>query len=88
MASGLAVGLPDGQMGNSEVGHLNIGAGRVIKQELVRINDAVSDGSFYGSEAFIGAVDNCKRNNSALPSNGPVFGRRGSQPLKSPVCTA
>lgn len=66
MASGLAVGLPDGQMGNSEVGHLNIGAGRVIKQELVRINDAVSDGSFYGSEAFIGAVDNCKRNNSAL----------------------
>ena len=66
MASGLAVGLPDGQMGNSEVGHLNIGAGRVIKQELVRINDAVSDGSFYESEAFIGAIDNCKRNNSAL----------------------
>ncbi len=66
MASGLAVGLPDGQMGNSEVGHLNIGAGRVIKQELVRINDAVIDGSFYENQAFLGAVDNCKRHNSAL----------------------
>ena len=53
-------------MGNSEVGHLNIGSGRVIKQELVRINDAVSDGSFYENQAFIGAIDNCKRHNSAL----------------------
>ena len=46
-ASGEAVGLPCGQMGNSEVGHLNLGAGRVVKQDLVRINDAIKDGSFF-----------------------------------------
>src|ERR1700743_175343 len=51
--SGRDVGLPDGQMGNSEVGHLNIGAGRVVKQELVRIGDAVHDGSIAQAPAFI-----------------------------------
>ncbi|MBR4762288.1 MAG: 2,3-bisphosphoglycerate-independent phosphoglycerate mutase, partial [Clostridia bacterium] len=65
-ASGLDVGLPDGQMGNSEVGHTNIGAGRVVYQELTRISKAIKDGDFFGNEAFIAAVNNCKENNSAL----------------------
>src|ERR1700734_2339837 len=55
--SGRDVGLPEGQMGNSEVGHLNIGAGRVVKQELVRIGDAVSDGSIAEAPAFLSLVD-------------------------------
>src|SRR6476659_10463845 len=50
-ASGLAVGLPEGQMGNSEVGHLNLGAGRVVMQDLVRVSEAVRDGSFFRNEA-------------------------------------
>jgi 2,3-bisphosphoglycerate-independent phosphoglycerate mutase len=57
-ASEEAVGLPCGQMGNSEVGHLNLGAGRVVKQDLVRINDAIKDGSFYRNPAFVNA---CRR---------------------------
>src|SRR5215213_8063829 len=57
-ASSLAVGLPEGQMGNSEVGHLNLGAGRVVKQDLVRIGEAVRDGSFFSKPAF---VDQCAR---------------------------
>ncbi len=65
-ASGLDVGLPDGQMGNSEVGHTNIGAGRVVYQELTRITKAVNDGDFYENPAFLAAVENCKKNNSAL----------------------
>ncbi|MDR3534822.1 MAG: 2,3-bisphosphoglycerate-independent phosphoglycerate mutase [Rhodopila sp.] len=59
--SGRDVGLPDGQMGNSEVGHLNIGAGRVVKQELVRIGDAVADGSIAKAPAFIALVEALKR---------------------------
>ncbi len=55
--SGLAVGLPVGQMGNSEVGHLNIGAGRVVHQELTRIDLAISDGSFFDNEVLVGAID-------------------------------
>ena len=51
-ASGRSVGLPEGQMGNSEVGHLNIGAGRIIYQPIERINNAIIDGSFYKNEAF------------------------------------
>lgn len=65
-ASGLDVGLPDGQMGNSEVGHTNIGAGRIVYQELTRITKSISDGDFFENPAFIGAVENCKKNNSAL----------------------
>ncbi len=65
-ASGLDVGLPDGQMGNSEVGHTNIGAGRVVYQELTRITKAIEDGDFFTNEAFLGAVQNCKKNDSAL----------------------
>ena len=65
-ASGMAVGLPDGQMGNSEVGHLNMGAGRIVYQELTRITKEIQDGVFFDNEAFKAAVDNCKKNNSAL----------------------
>lgn len=59
-ASGMAVGLPDGQMGNSEVGHLNIGAGRVVYQELTRITKSISDGDFFENPTFLNAVKNCK----------------------------
>ena len=65
-ASGEDVGLPDGQMGNSEVGHLNIGAGRIVYQELTRITKAIKDGDFFENEAFLGAVENCKKHDSAL----------------------
>ena len=65
-ASGMSVGLPDGQMGNSEVGHLNIGAGRIVYQELTRITKSIEDGDFFTNEAFCGAVDNVKKNGSAL----------------------
>ena len=65
-ASGMDVGLPDGQMGNSEVGHTNIGAGRVVYQELTRITKGIQDGPFFDNEAFLGAVENCKKNDSAL----------------------
>ena len=60
------VGLPDGQMGNSEVGHTNIGAGRVVYQELTRITKSISDGDFFQNEALCGAVENCKKNGTAL----------------------
>ena len=65
-ASGLAVGLPDGQMGNSEVGHLNMGAGRIIYQDLTKITKAIEDGDFFTNEALMDAVNNCKENNSSL----------------------
>ncbi|MGN1318523.1 MAG: 2,3-bisphosphoglycerate-independent phosphoglycerate mutase [Lachnospirales bacterium] len=65
-ASGLSVGLPDGQMGNSEVGHLNMGAGRIIYQDLTKITKAIEDGDFFNNEALCDAVKNCKDNNSDL----------------------
>jgi 2,3-bisphosphoglycerate-independent phosphoglycerate mutase len=65
-ASGEYVGLPDGQMGNSEVGHLNIGAGRIIYQALTRITKSIKDGDFFEKEEFLKAVKNCKENDSAL----------------------
>ena len=65
-ASGMDVGLPEGQMGNSEVGHTNIGAGRVVYQELTRITKSISDGDFFTNDAFMKAIDNCKKNDSAL----------------------
>ena len=65
-ASGLAVGLPDGQMGNSEVGHMNIGAGRIIYQELTRITKSIEDGDFFENEEMLEAINNCKKNNSDL----------------------
>jgi len=65
-ASGMDVGLPDGQMGNSEVGHLNIGAGRIVYQELTRVTKDILDGGFYSNEAFLTAVNKAKENNSNL----------------------
>ncbi|MBP3502287.1 MAG: 2,3-bisphosphoglycerate-independent phosphoglycerate mutase [Clostridia bacterium] len=64
--SGLNVGLPDGQMGNSEVGHTNIGAGRIVYQELTRITKSIEDGDFFSIPEFIEAIENCKKNNSKL----------------------
>lgn len=71
-ASGLAVGLPDGQMGNSEVGHLNMGAGRIVYQELTKITKAIEDGDFFENAEFLKAVENCKKNGSALHLMGLV----------------
>ncbi|MCR5596471.1 MAG: 2,3-bisphosphoglycerate-independent phosphoglycerate mutase [Lachnospiraceae bacterium] len=71
-ASGMSVGLPDGQMGNSEVGHLNMGAGRIVYQELTRITKEIQDGTFFENEALLEAVNNCKKNDSALHMYGLV----------------
>jgi len=65
-ASGLSVGLPDGQMGNSEVGHTNIGAGRIVYQELTRITKSIQDGDFFEKPVLLDAVKNCKENDKAL----------------------
>ena len=65
-ASGLAVGLPDGQMGNSEVGHMNMGAGRIVYQELTRITKEINDGDFFKNEALLTAMKNAKDNDSAI----------------------
>ena len=65
-ASELAVGLPEGQMGNSEVGHTNIGAGRIIYQELTRITKSIQDGDFFNNEVLVNAIENCKKNNTKL----------------------
>lgn len=65
-ASGLAVGLPDGQMGNSEVGHMNMGAGRIIYQDLTSITKAIEDGDFFENEAMLEAIENCKKNDTSL----------------------
>ena len=75
--SGLHVGLPEGQMGNSEVGHTNIGAGRIVYQELTRITKSIEDGDFFSNPEFIAAIENCKKHNSKLHilgllSNGGV----------------
>lgn len=76
-ASGMDVGLPDGQMGNSEVGHTNIGAGRIVYQELTRISKSISDGDFFDNAAILGAIENAKKNSTSLHvmglmSNGGV----------------
>ena len=81
-ASGLDVGLPAGQMGNSEVGHLNMGAGRVVYQELTRITKAIEDGDFFENPTLLEAVEHCKKNNSALHlygllSDGGVHSHNG-----------
>ena len=64
--SGLQVGLPEGQMGNSEVGHTNIGAGRIVYQELTKITKSIEDGDFFAIPEFIEAIENCKKHNSKL----------------------
>ncbi|AEV67827.1 2,3-bisphosphoglycerate-independent phosphoglycerate mutase [Acetivibrio clariflavus] len=70
--SGMDVGLPHGQMGNSEVGHTNIGAGRIVYQELTRITKSIEDGDFFEKKEFLDAIDNCKKNNSKLHLFGLV----------------
>ena len=64
--SGLQVGLPEGQMGNSEVGHTNIGAGRIVYQELTRITKSIEDGDFFSIPEFVSAIENCKKHGSKL----------------------
>ena len=64
--SGEAVGLPDGQMGNSEVGHTNIGAGRIVYQELTRITKAIREGAFFKNPVFLDIINAVKKNNGAL----------------------
>ena len=66
LASGLAVGLPDGQMGNSEVGHMNIGSGRIIYQDLTLITKYIEDGVFFENEELLRAINNCKEKGSDL----------------------
>ena len=75
-ASGLAVGLPAGQMGNSEVGHLNLGAGRVVMQDLVRIGQAISDGNFFQNRVFVDACAHAKRNGGTVHLMG-LIGKGG-----------
>jgi 2,3-bisphosphoglycerate-independent phosphoglycerate mutase len=75
-ASGLAVGLPEGQIGNSEVGHLNLGAGRVVMQDLVRISQAIADGSFFRNEAFTAACRAARRSGGTLHLMG-LIGKGG-----------
>ena len=65
-ADGLSVGLPEGQMGNSEVGHLNIGAGRIVYQELTRINKSIDENDFFQNDEFLSAINHVKKYNSAL----------------------
>ena len=71
-ASGMAVGLPDGQMGNSEVGHLNMGAGRIVYQDLTKITKSIQDGDFFENKALVAACENVKKNDSALHLMGLV----------------
>jgi len=71
-ASGLAVGLPEGQMGNSEVGHLNIGSGRIVYQELTNISKSIEEGNFFNKEEFLQAIENAKKNDSKLHIMGLV----------------
>ena len=71
-ASGLAVGLPDGQMGNSELGHLNMGAGRIVYQDLTKITKAIQDGDFFENPALLAACENVKKHGSALHMYGLV----------------
>ena len=69
---GESVGLPEGQMGNSEVGHTNIGAGRIVYQDLTRITKSIEDGDFFSIPEFTQAIENCKKNNSKLHIIGLV----------------
>ena len=84
-ASGLRVGLPTGQMGNSEVGHLNLGAGRVVMQDLVRISSAIADGTFYTNPALGGACRQVKANGGTLHFLGLV-GSGGVHAIDTHLC--
>ena len=84
-ASGLRVGLPKGQMGNSEVGHLNLGAGRVVMQDLVRISSAIADGSFYTNPALLGACRQAEDNGGTLHLMG-LIGAGGVHAIDEHLC--
>src|SRR6202171_2513487 len=84
-ASGLRVGLPEGQMGNSEVGHLNLGAGRVVLQDLVRISSAIADGSFYTNPALLGACRQAKSGGGTLHLMG-LIGAGGVHAIDQHLC--
>src|SRR5438552_6189919 len=84
-ASGLRVGLPEGQMGNSEVRHLNLGAGRVVTQDLVRISSAIADGSFYTNPALVGACRQVKGNGGTLHLVG-LIGTGGVHAIDKHLC--
>src|SRR6185369_15408578 len=71
-ASGDAVGLPRGEVGNTETGHLNLGAGRIVYQDLERINMAIADGTFFDNESLIAAIDHAKNYNSNLHYMGLI----------------
>ena len=77
-ASGLSVGLPDGQMGNSEVGHMNLGAGRVVYQDITRIDKAIQDGSFFENEVLRDAVEHAATERKQDPFPRVLFRRRGT----------
>ena len=83
-AQGPDVGLPEGQMGNSEVGHLNLGAGAIVKQDLARIDDAIADGSFFENEALLAACERA-RNSVASSRIEPASGASSSSAF---VCSA
>src|SRR3989338_1575880 len=71
-SAGQSVGLPEGQVGNSEVGHLNLGAGRIVFQDLLRINMSIADGTFYENESFLSAIDHAKKYDSNIHLIGLV----------------
>lgn len=76
--SGVDVGLPEGQMGNSEVGHINLGAGRIVNQDFTRITKSIEEGGFFSIPEFAEAIENCKKNNSKLHVIGLLSDGRGS----------
>lgn len=84
-ASGLRVGLPAGQMGNSEVGHLNLGAGRVVVQDLVRISSSIADGSFYTNPVIVGACRRARQSGATLHFMG-LIGAGGVHAIDSHLC--
>ena len=84
-ASGLDVGLPEGQMGNSEVGHTNIGGGRVVFQDLPRISRAIEDGTFFANEAYNKAMDDCLQKGTRPAPVRPAVRRRRPLPHSAPV---
>ena len=78
-------GLPDGQMGNSEVGHLNIGAGRVVYQEFTRITKDINDGDFFKKKALCDVMEQCQSNRQGHPPDGACVRWRRAQPQHAPV---
>jgi len=82
-ASGLEVGLPDRQMGNSEVGHVNLGAGRIVYQDLTRLDVEIKDRAFFANPVLTGAVDKAKNDRQSSSHYGSAVRRRRTQPRRS-----